>query len=105
MNNTKLNASYTKWGNMKPSAYIKFIDPQDKKKYYIYAYVRGMGDMAIYHRGKVIGKKTVFDGMQMEADVPINALKFGMYSGHKLELYDSLEDLEGDLFLEAFLEM
>jgi len=86
-----------------PDHYIKFIDPRNDKKYYIYEYVRGMGEMAIYRKGKVIGKRTVFDG-DCQADAPINALKLMMYRGHKFEMYETLEDLEGELFLEAFLE-
>ena len=86
-----------------PDKYIKFIDPSDKKKYYIYEYVNGFGEMAIYKKGKVIGKKTVFDG-DCQANAPINALKLMIYRGHKFEMYATLEDLEGELFLEAFLE-
>lgn len=86
-----------------PDKYIKFISPHDKKKYFIFEYVRGTGEMAIYCKGKVIGKKTVFDG-DCQADAPINALKLMMYRGHKFETYETLEDLEGELFLEAFLE-
>jgi len=86
-----------------PDQYIKFINPRDSKKYYIYEYVRGTGEMAIYSKGKVIGKKTVFDG-DCQADAPINALKLMMYRGHKYETYATLDDLEGELFLEAFLE-
>jgi len=86
-----------------PDQYIKFIDPSDKRKYYIFEYVRGIGEMAIYRKGKVIGKKTVFDG-DCQADAPVNALKLMMYRGHKFESFATLEDLEGELFMEAFLE-
>ena len=86
-----------------PDKYIKFINPQDSKKYYIYEYVKGFGDMSIYKKGKVTGKKTVFDG-DSQADAPVNALKLMLYRGHKFESYATLEDLEGDLFLEAFLD-
>ena len=87
-----------------PDQYIKFIDLNDEKKYYIYEYVRGMGDIAIYRKGRVVGKnKTVFDG-DSQIDVPINALKLGLYRGHKFEMFKTLEDLEGDLFMEALLD-
>jgi hypothetical protein len=86
-----------------PDKYIKFIDPHDDKKYYIFEYVRGTGDMSIYRKGRVIGKKTVFDG-DSQIDAPVNALKLSLYRGHKFEMFKTLEDLEGDLFMEALLD-
>ena len=87
-----------------PDKYIKFIDPNDDKKYYIYEYVRGMGEMSMYRKGSVKGKKTIFDE-ESTAQAPINALKLMVHRGMKYEAYATLEDLEGDLFLESFLEM
>ena len=83
--------------------YIKFVDPKDERKYYIYEYVRGTGDMATYRKGSVIGKKTLFD-KTATAESPVNALKLMMYRGHKSELYETLDELEADLFMEAFME-
>jgi len=88
----------------KPKPYIKFVDPNDDRKYFIYEHVVGMGYMAIYVKGNVIGKKTMFDKMNPKAKVPLSVLKFGMHQGQTLVEYNSLEELENDLFLENFLE-
>ncbi len=86
----------------KPKAYLKFIDPQDDSKYYIYEYIRGMGEMAMYCTGKIVGKKTQFDSMSPQAMVPIGPLKLGIHRGCKCDTYDTIEELECELFLEAF---
>lgn len=83
------------------SAYIKFIDPKDKKKFYLYEYVRGHGEMATYRKGRVIGKKSVFD-YDAQAQAPVNALKHMVHRGYKFSEYASQEELEGELFLDAF---
>lgn len=85
--------------------YLKFTDQNDERKYYIYEWVMGQNEMASYRKGKVVGKKTVFDvDSQVNLPVPLNALKLGVHRGMKVEEYATLDDLEGDLFLEAFLE-
>jgi hypothetical protein len=83
--------------------YLKFIDPIDQKKYHIYEWVRGIGEMATYRKGKVIGNKTMFDHeAQVNVPVPYNALKLGVHRGMKVEEYETLEALECELFMEAF---
>ena len=83
--------------------YLKFIDPNDSKKYYLYEYIRGTGEMATYRKGKVIGKKALFD-VESKAEVPVGALKHMVHRGHKLSTYETQEELECELFLEAFDE-
>jgi hypothetical protein len=85
--------------------YIKFVDQKDDRKYYIYELVRGTGDMATYSKGSVIGKKTVFDvDSHVNVPVPINALKLGVHRGMKFVSYETLDEIEADLFMEAFME-
>ena len=84
-------------------AYLKFIDPNDDKKYYLYEYVIGHGDMATYRKGKVIGKKSVFD-TESQAQVPVSALKHMLHRGHKFSEYATQDELEGELFLDAFVD-
>jgi hypothetical protein len=81
--------------------YIKFIDPRDSKKYFIFEYVRGTGEMATYRKGRIIGKKTAFD-VDSHIESPVGALKHMVHRGHKLETYTSLDELEAELFMEAF---
>jgi hypothetical protein len=81
--------------------YLQFIDPQDTKKYYIYEYIIGQGDMALYRKGDVIGKKTIFDRESNVQGVPLGTLKYMMYRGHELKTYPSYDDLEAELFMEA----
>ena len=85
--------------------YLKFISPNDERKYFIYEFVKGTGDMAMYCKGRVIGNKTTFDSMEAQATVALSVLKNCIHRGHKLEEYATFDDLEGDLFLEAFLEI
>ena len=84
-----------------PDAYLKFTDPMDSKKYFIYEHVRGHGDMATYRKGKVVGKKTIFD-VESQMEAPISSLKYMVHRGHKLEGYATYEELECELFMEAF---
>jgi hypothetical protein len=88
-----------------PKAYLKFIDPSqrdEKNKYSLYEYVKGTGDMSIYRKGNVVNKKTVFDGMTVQAEMPLSSLKHMIHRGQKCDEYDSLDELEGELFMEAF---
>ena len=87
-----------------PDKYLKFIDKFDSKKYYIYEWVRGTGNMTIYRGGRVVGKTTKFDAVGMNANMPLSTLKNMLHAGLKYESYANLEDLEGDLFMEAFLD-
>ena len=88
----------------KPDGYLKFIDPASDKKYVIYEYVRGTGDMSIYCRGRVIGKKTAFDTMNPMASTPITVLKNMIHNKWKCDSFATYDDLEADLFMESFLE-
>tara|TARA_R110000765_G_scaffold94242_1_gene177779 strand:- start:282 stop:560 length:279 start_codon:yes stop_codon:yes gene_type:complete len=87
-----------------PDQYLKFIDNHDKKKSFIYQYVRGTGDMTIYRAGKVIGKKTSFDAIGMNSSMPLSTLNNMLHRGMKYTSYATLEDLEAELFMDAFLE-
>jgi hypothetical protein len=87
-----------------PDQYLKFIDKNDKKKYYIYEYVRGTGDMTIYRAGKVVGKKATFDEFGMNSSMPLSTLKNMLHRGMKFDSYPTADELEADLFMESFLE-
>ena len=87
-----------------PDLYLKFIDPNDKKRYFIYEYVRGMNEMSIYRKGRVIGKKTTFDTMDAQGSMPISVLKNMVHRGCKCVSFATYDDLEADLFMEAFLD-
>ncbi|MCP3685934.1 MAG: hypothetical protein GY861_25080 [bacterium] len=79
--------------------YIKFVDSNGK--YFIFEFVRGTGEMATYRQGRVVGNKTNFEKMGATPDMPLSFLKLNMYRGFKTDEYATLEDLEGELFLEA----
>ena len=88
---------------MKPPMYYKFTDSNGK--YFIYEYIVGFGDMATYKIGKIVGKKTIFESVEACVQIPIGVLKRTMHIGHTINEYETLEDLEGELFLENLLDM
>ena len=84
-----------------PDKYLRFVNRNDDKKYYIYEYVRGNGDMSIYRRGKVVGKRTVFEN-EFTSSMPLSTLKFMLHKGLKFQSFETLDELEAELFMEAF---
>ena len=84
--------------------YYKFVDKFDDKKYFIYEWVRGVDDFATFRKGRVVGKKTCFEKMDASPDMPLSFLRLNLHNGQKMDGYETIDELEAELFLEAFLE-